>query len=215
MVCDVFLCMSCPRSRLLSALFRLCAAVAGALSSERLQRSSVPAYLALSCQHVQQPVVLLTARPQHSLGRQQQQPDVQRWTSLRCVRREGEAGWSGVRVQYHSCLENVDTFLLSVAREAKRGLPPRLLLIDELPPPAQRAASDVSWQEAWTKSEQHTTAPTQLDDALTPHSLTPPPLTHCHAAPWPCCAVLYTVALTAGIRLKCTLSLLSETAEYW
>ena len=194
---DVFLCVSTSSSRLLTVLYRLCAIVAAQLASERLQRSTVPAYLALTCQHVQQPVLLLTAKPQHSA---QQQADLDRWNMLRGVRGEAEIGWNQVRVQsasrfhthtththihtahsltvqhssadacplhhfavlcrlplglcvllvvrYATCLENVDSFLLSVAREP---VPPRLVLIDELLPPAQRAGADIDWKEAWAK----------------------------------------------------------------
>ena len=98
-VCDVFLCVSAERSRLLSVLYRLCATVAATLSSERAQRSAVPAYLALTCQHVQQPVVILTAQPLHSHSAQQHQADVSRWSQLRAIQHDSEPAWNGVQVQ--------------------------------------------------------------------------------------------------------------------
>ena len=76
-------------------------------------------------------------------------------------------------VSYCSCLEHVDNYLLYVARDAEHGVPPRLVLIDELLPPAQRAAGrDVDWKEGWAKS-------------LT-HSLTHPLVYQCQPASQPC-----------------------------
>ena len=57
-----------------------------------------------------------------------------------------------VSARYSTCLENVDSFLVSVVRMTASGAPPRLVLIDELLPPAKRAGVDVDWREAWAKS---------------------------------------------------------------
>lgn len=98
---DVFLCLGSSHSRLLSVLYRLCAGVATELSAARVQRSTaVPAYIALACQHVQQPVWILTTKPHPNA---QQQTDLAtKWSSLRAVRGEDEQGWKDVRVQSDS-----------------------------------------------------------------------------------------------------------------
>ena len=96
---DVFLCVSSVSSCLLSVVYRLCAGVAATLSREREQRASVPAYLALTCQHVQQRVVIVTAQPQLSYDAQQRHADNRRWSMLRAVRRDDEPGWGHVSVQ--------------------------------------------------------------------------------------------------------------------
>ena len=97
---DVFLCVDASGGTVLSTLYRLCSRTAAALSRERSQRLCVPAYLALTCQHTQQPVVLVTGRPQ--LDTLQHRADMaSRWNSLRGVSREGEDGWKDVRVLSH------------------------------------------------------------------------------------------------------------------
>ena len=56
-----------------------------------------------------------------------------------------------------ACLEHLDAFLLSITREAVSGVPPRLVVIDELMPPAQTRGVDADWKEAWAKSQRSTT----------------------------------------------------------
>ena len=104
--CDVFLCLGAASTRLLSVLHRLCASVAADLSTARLQRSTVPAYLALTCQHAQQPVLILTAKPHHST--QLWADTARRWHGLRAVSGEGEReGWNDVSVQSDSTRHTV------------------------------------------------------------------------------------------------------------
>jgi hypothetical protein len=139
--CDLFLCVGSESSGLLPLLLSLCCRVASLQSAGRALRSALPAFRAAGHRHLEQPVLILLCAHGGTEGEQLQRAGTDgRLTQLRrrlaeMQPRERE-GWPLIQVREFSSLQQLDGFLLSACWSLP--LPPRLVLVDELPaPPAE------------------------------------------------------------------------------
>ena len=123
---ELFLCVGSEESGLLSLLLTLCCRVASLQQAGRAVRSGLPAFRAAGHRHLDQPVLLLL-RAEAEGGRAALQ------RRLGAMAQREREGWAVVQVREFSSLPQLDGFLLSACWSLP--LPPRLVLVDELPAP--------------------------------------------------------------------------------
>ena len=142
---DVFLCVGASSTPLRALLYRLCCAVVEEQRRGRRVRSALPSYRARGLERLDQAVVLVVgasaAAPPPTLPRRL------RALAGSAADADAVAGvWEEVQVRRCASLSELDLFFLSLS---SLPIPPRLVLVDELPPPTP-ALPSIDWRTTYT-----------------------------------------------------------------